>query len=74
MKFHKKYFQLVFSLVLGFMMSGIMSFLVGGLNQGFNHTLLVRWPKDWLQGFVLVVPLMLILSPRVRSWLERYTI
>lgn len=71
MKFTPKQGNLIFAIL----MVGIMTFVITGINTfvGAGHTLQIfTWLKNWGTAYVIALPIMIILSPRIRSWIQSH--
>lgn len=58
------------SYAFGFLLSGMMSFIVSGLSilltLGDFRMLLSAWPQAWLSSWLVAFPAVLIVAPLVR--------
>jgi len=61
----KKHQKIVFSLVMAFLMSGIMSMVISVFNVGFAMDIVSIWIKAWGFAFVVAFPTILMVSPVV---------
>lgn len=61
-----KMFQVVFALVMGFIMVGIVTFVTTVSNFGFNENFLGSWAKTYLIGYVAAVPAIYLFAPIAR--------
>lgn len=61
-----KLFQLVFALIMGFLMVGIVTFVTTASNFGFGGNFLANWGKTYLIGYVAAVPAIYTLAPIAR--------
>jgi hypothetical protein len=61
-----KLFQLVFALIMGFLMVGIVTFVTTASNFGFGGNFLANWGKTYLIGYVAAVPAIYMLAPIAR--------
>ncbi|WP_031529354.1 DUF2798 domain-containing protein [Dyadobacter crusticola] len=59
--------KIAFALVLGIITTGVISFTLISVNIGFVANFLVIWLKSWSMAYVIVVPVILILGPRVQK-------
>lgn len=70
----KKYEHIAF----GFMLSGMMSFLVSGFATliaiGLSTEFPLHWLKAWLPSWMLAFPVVLVVAPFVRRLLSRIVI
>ncbi|WP_083797173.1 DUF2798 domain-containing protein [Limnobacter sp. MED105] len=61
-----KLFQLVFALIMGFLMVGIVTFVTTASNFGFGSNFLATWGKTYVIGYVAAVPAIYMLAPIAR--------
>lgn len=66
-----KLFQLVFALIMGFLMVGIVTFVTTASNFGFSGNFLANWGKTYLIGYLAAVPAIYMLAPIVRKITSR---
>jgi hypothetical protein len=70
-KIKKKYYTAVFTLftcvVMTFLMSGSLTFI----NLGLANNFLSTWVKNWGVAFAIAYPILLILVPKVKVFLEK---
>jgi hypothetical protein len=62
-KLPKKYFHLVFSLLMGAAMVSIVTFAVTAANVGFGSEFLTRWVRAFSVAYCVAVPLIYYLAP-----------
>jgi hypothetical protein len=51
--------------IMGFITTGIMSFSLISINVGFTEIFVSKWLKSWGMAYVIIVPVILIIGPRV---------
>ena len=61
-----KLFKLVFALIMGFLMVGIVTFVTTASNFGFGSNFLATWGKTYVIGYVAAVPAIYMLAPIAR--------
>lgn len=61
-----KLFRLVFALIMGFLMVGIVTFVTTASNFGFSGNFLPTWGKTYLIGYLAAVPAIYLLAPIAR--------
>jgi hypothetical protein len=59
------------SLITGLITSTSMSFVGLALNYGFHADFAVRWLKAATTSYVLVVPMLVIVVPRIQRFVMR---
>ncbi len=71
MKISYKYYSLVFSfltaLLMGFLMSGVVTYLNTGIDGEFNH----RWGKAFVFSFLIAFPVSIFVIPLVRKLVDK---
>jgi hypothetical protein len=58
--------KVVFALLMGSITTGIVSLTLIGVNRGFGPGFAGAWLKSWAIAYVVVIPVILILSPLVQ--------
>lgn len=58
--------KIVFALMMGIVTTGIVSFTLLGVNRGFAPGFASIWMKSWAIAYVVVIPIILIVSPHVQ--------
>lgn len=70
-KVAKKYYNMLFLLLMTSITTFIMSFILTFINLGITENLHLIWLRNWLTAFVIVYPLLLFLSPKVRNFWKK---
>lgn len=63
--------RIAFALLMGALTTGIISFVLLALNVGFSSTFAPRWLRAWSIGYSIVIPVILLVGPRVQAQVER---
>jgi len=63
--------RIVFALIMGIITTGIISFTVIAINLGFPEYFLRVWFRSWSAAYLIVVPSILIIGPRVQKAVDR---
>lgn len=63
--------KIAFALLMGIVTTGIISFTLIGLNVGFGQHFWKTWLRSWGIGYVVVVPAILLIGPRIQSMVNR---
>jgi hypothetical protein len=63
--------RIAFALSMGLVTTGIISFVLLAINIGFSAEFFLRWLRAWGTGYVVVIPAILFLGPRVQGQIER---
>jgi len=62
--------KIAFAMIMGVITTGIISVSLISINIGFVANFLVIWLKSWIMAYMLVVPVILIVGPRVQKMVE----
>lgn len=60
--------KIAFALLMGLCTTGIISLVLVSESTGFSAIFLSTWLRSWGMAYVVVVPVILIVGPRVQ-WL-----
>ncbi len=71
-KLPKKYFHLVFSIIMGAIMVLLMTFVITFVNIGFASDFFVRWMKAFAVAYVVAVPVIYFLAPIAKKLAGRF--
>ncbi len=63
--------KVVFTLLMGLVTTGIVSFTLLGINRGVTPGFAWAWLKSWAIAYAVVVPTILLLSPLVQRVAQR---
>ena len=63
MQIPKKYTPIIFGLVMGFLMTVVMSFAMVAINVGFVPNFFVIWLSSFITGFIVGTPVALLAGP-----------
>ncbi len=55
--------KIAFSLAMGMVTTGIISFVILALNLGFSNEFALAWVRSWAIGYVIVIPAILLIGP-----------
>ena len=58
--------KIAFALIMGIVATGIVSSILIAINIGINEKFLSIWLKSWLMGYVVVIPAILLIGPKVQ--------
>lgn len=59
--------KIVFALLMGIITTGIISFSLISINVGFSDRFLSIWLRSWISAYVIVIPAILLIGPRVQQ-------
>ena len=71
-KLHRKYFHLVFSLVMGAKMVFVMTFFITLINLGWVEGFFASWMRAYAIAYVIAVPVIYYLAPLDRRFAARW--
>jgi hypothetical protein len=63
--------KVAFALSMGVVTTGIISFALIALNLGFTNSFFSIWLRSWAIGYVLVIPAILLVGPRLQAYIDR---
>ena len=64
--------KIVFALLIGIVSTCIVSFTLILINLGFTEHFLKVWLKSWAIGYVVVTPVILLVSPTLQKLIDKY--
>ena len=64
--------RITFSLVMGVITTGIISFVLVAVNMGFPDKFLYFWFKSWVIAYIVVIPAILLIAPAIQNKIDRY--
>jgi hypothetical protein len=62
--------KIVFAFLMGMVTTGMVSFTVVLINLGLTETFWRIWLKSWSLAFLVVVPVILIVSPLIGRFVD----
>ena len=69
----KKYFDLIFILIMGFGMSLLMTLIITYINTGMDSGYLDRFLKAWAVGLPIAISTALIVGPIAKKFVDKIT-
>lgn len=63
--------KIAFALIMGVVTTGIISFTLIGINVGFVERFWQIWLRSWAMAYVVVVPAILIIAPKIQDFVHR---
>ncbi|HEY1040173.1 MAG TPA: DUF2798 domain-containing protein [Bacteroidia bacterium] len=63
--------KIAFALMMGVITTGIISFTLISINIGYTEKFISTWLRSWGMAYLVVVPAILILGPRVQRLVDR---
>ncbi|SER43768.1 DUF2798 domain-containing protein [Pedobacter rhizosphaerae] len=59
--------KILFAVIMGMITTGIISFSLLAINLGLSERFVGIWLKSWLTGYLIVIPVILLLGPQVQK-------
>lgn len=53
-------------MLMGIITTGIISFILIGVNRGFDTGFALTWMKSWAIAYSIIIPIILIVSPIIQ--------
>lgn len=63
--------KIAFALIMGAITTGVISFTLISVNLGFRENFVHIWARSWGYGYMVVIPALLIVAPRVQSLVDK---
>jgi hypothetical protein len=63
--------KIAFALMMGIVTTGIVSFVLIAVNLGFSEKFARIWLRSWGVGYVLAIPAILLIGPRVQALVDK---
>ena len=63
--------KIAFTLAMGMVTTGIISFVLLALNLGFSEDFALAWLRSWSVGYLIVIPAILLIGPRLQAQVDR---
>ena len=71
--FSKKYFDLIFILIMGFGMSLLMTLIITYINTGMDDEYINRFFKAWSVSLPIAIITALLVGPPVKKFVDKIT-
>lgn len=65
--------KVAFALLMGVVTTGLISFAVLALNLGIQANFVSAWLRSWALAYLIVIPAILLIGPRVQAFIDRAT-
>lgn len=62
--------KIAFAMIMGVVTTGIISFSLIAFNLGFTPKFLLVWLRSWVTAYVIVIPCILMIAPKVEQAVE----
>lgn len=63
--------KIAFALLMGAVTTGVISFSILALNIGLSPNFVLVWLRSWGIAYAIVVPVILLIGPRVQAQVDR---
>jgi len=63
--------KIAFALSMGVVTTGIISFTLLALNLGFSRDFALVWLRSWGLAYLIVIPAILLIGPRLQAQVDR---
>ncbi|CDM61726.1 MULTISPECIES: DUF2798 domain-containing protein [Rhizobium] len=63
--------KIAFALSMGILTTGLISFALLALNLGFWSGFVLTWLRSWSIGYLIVIPAILLIGPRLQAQVDR---
>ncbi|MGQ3081357.1 MULTISPECIES: DUF2798 domain-containing protein [Alphaproteobacteria] len=63
--------KIAFALLMGVVTTGIISFSLLAINFGFPTNFVAKWLRSWAVAYAIVIPAILLISPRLQAQVDR---
>lgn len=63
--------KIAFALSMGVVTTGIISFTLIVLNRGLSDGFLFVWLRSWVAAYLIVIPAILLIGPRLQARIDR---
>ena len=71
--FSKKYSQLLFVLIMGFLMSLRMTLIITFVNTGMDNQYIQRFLKAWTVSLPIAIGTVLLVGPFAKKFVDKIT-
>ncbi|MES2140203.1 MAG: DUF2798 domain-containing protein [Bacteroidota bacterium] len=62
--------KIAFAMIMGIITTGIISFTLIIINIGFSDVFFKIWLKSWGLAYLVAIPAILIIAPRVQKFVD----
>lgn len=63
--------KIAFALSMGVVTTGIISLVLLVLNRGLTDGFVQAWLRSWGVGYLIVIPAILLIGPRLQARIDR---
>ncbi|MHC0442866.1 DUF2798 domain-containing protein [Flavobacterium sp. 3-210] len=62
--------KIAVAFIMGFISTGLISFIIISTNAGFSENFLSKWCRSWMTAFSIIVPTILFFGPKVKRFVD----
>lgn len=62
--------KIAFAMIMGVITTGLISFILVYVNTGWTGDFFASWFRSWGLAYIVAVPAILIIAPRVQKWVD----
>ena len=63
--------KIAFAMLMGVVTTGIISFVLVAINVGVAAGFVATWLRSWATSYVIVIPAILLIGPRLQARVDR---
>jgi hypothetical protein len=63
--------RIAFTLLMGIVTTGIISFTMISINVGFSRNFWQIWLQSWAIAYAIVIPAILLIGPKIQDMVYR---
>jgi uncharacterized membrane protein SpoIIM required for sporulation len=63
--------KIAFALSMGIVTTGLISFTLLAINLGFSKGFVLTWLRSWSIAYLIVIPAILLIGPRLQAQVDR---
>ena len=63
--------RIAFAMLMGVATTGIISFVLVAVTLGMDSAFVRTWLRCWLISYLIVIPAILLVGPRLLAWVDR---
>lgn len=63
--------KIAFAMLMGIVTTGIISLVLVAINLGNSGAFVTMWLRSWATSYVIVIPAILLIGPRLQARVDR---
>jgi hypothetical protein len=63
--------KIAFAMLMGVVTTGIISLVLVAINLGNSSSFVGAWLRSWATSYVIVIPAILLIGPKVQAQVDR---